>query len=196
MQYLGYTYPLKIFGIYLKCRFNEVGILHFIWHLHSQPEGLGSCCSHQSAGGTMDPTLRLSLSTLALVSTKIQVFPEGVKQFLRVLSLRCGGVCEPIPSGGLQGRWERREEPRWGEMEQISSCGTFPWLPKKKERQTISLLSLIPPETLLGPPPTWHDALCSTSGDTSPQETQGRYQLSPAGKEPWVFSWVSDVLWW
>lgn len=69
-------------------------------------------------------------------------------------------------------------------------------LATKGERQTISLLSLIPPETLLGPPPTWHDALCSTSGDTSPQETQGRCQLSPAGKEPWVFSWVSDALWW
>lgn len=51
----------------------------------------------------MDPTLRLSLLTLALVSTKMQVFPEGVKQFLWVLSLRCGGVCEPIPSAGLQG---------------------------------------------------------------------------------------------
>lgn len=58
----------------------------------------------------MDPTLRLSLLTSALVSTKMQVFPEEVKQFLQVLSLRCGGVCEPIPGGGLQGEMEEEGE--------------------------------------------------------------------------------------
>lgn len=37
----------------------------------------------------------------------------------------------------------------WG-AEQMSSCGTFPWLTKEKEEQTIYLL-LTAPETLLGP---------------------------------------------
>lgn len=67
--------------------------------------------------------------------------------------------------------------------------GIFPWLPREKG-QTNSLLLLIPPETLLAPPSGGQDALCGTSGGTSPPEAWvGSCQLSACaeglGGAPW-----------
>lgn len=66
------------------------------------------------------PPLGLSPLISASVPTKMQVFPRGVKQFLRVLNLQYGGVYEPTPEkpcledrrggGILRVEWEAR----WG----------------------------------------------------------------------------------